>query len=208
MPMSSKARENAEAFKNLMEEKIRALIAEFAEGEISREQFHTLYERYSSRLSIANEALITGTPEAVEIAQVGPPTIAVRGALMGRTTGLLIYHHLNRTFIEALGEFNVSRTKLEPTLNEFSMMMEINKMVERRLTQQDGHNWLLYNPGRYTTVVVAFRNEPSPVQMREIARLHHDFEVANATPLQSKNVDSSKLAQPFIVFIKEKFGSK
>ena len=204
--MSTRGRESAEAFKTLMEEKIRALIGEFAEGQLSREQFHVLYERYSSRLSIATEALITNNPEAIEIAKGGPPTIAVRGAFMGRALGLRIFHHKSRAFIETLGEFDVDDAKITPILNEFGMMIEVNKLVDQRLLQKDARHWLLFNPGRYTSVVTFFANEPSQMQMKEIARLHHDFEVANTHALQQPNVDASTLGQPFVVFIKEKFG--
>jgi len=200
------SRQSAEAFKTLMEEKIRALVGEFSEGKLSREQFHVLYERYSSRLSIATEALITNNPQAIEIAKGGPPTLAVRGAFMGRAMGLRIYHHRSRSFIESLGDFDISDSKIMPILNEFGMMIEINKLVEHRLEQKDARHWLLYNPGKYTSVVTFFANEPSQMQIREIARLHHDFEVANDVALQSETVDASKLGQPFVVFIKEKFG--
>ena len=51
--------------------------------------------------------------------------------------------------------------------------------------------------GRYTTIVTLFQNEPSQEQVREIERLHHDFEVANEVHLSTPSVDSSRLAYPF-----------
>jgi len=206
--MSTRGRESAEAFKTLMEEKIRALIGEFAEGQLSREQFHVLYERYSSRLSIATEALITNNPEAIEIAKGGPPTIAVRSASMGKALGMMIHHNNSSLTVETLGEFNVPVVKISPTLNEFSMYMEVDQLVEPRSEQLGDRQWLLFTPGKYTTVVTLFRNQPSQAQILEIRRLHHDFEIANADALKKNTFEGKKLAYPFMVFIQQKFGGK
>jgi hypothetical protein len=204
--MSSDARKKAEEFKEATEAKIRDLITEFTEGLISREQFHAVYERYNGRLQIANEALMTGIPEAVEIAKGGPPTVAVKSASMGRALGVLIYHYGSSLILETLGEFDVPVNKLSPVLNELSMQVDANEHVESRVERLEGRRWLLYNPGRYTVAVTLFLNEPSQMQTREIVRLHHDFEVANATSLKHESVDSNKLAYPFLVFVKKKFG--
>jgi hypothetical protein len=61
----------------------------------------------------------------------------------------------------------------------------------------------LFAAGTYTTVVALFHNDPSAAQSHEIARLHHDFEVANERQLTSRRVNASKLAYPFLVFIEE-----
>lgn len=204
--MSSDAKKSAEEFKQSIEAKIRDLIAEFADGQISREQFHAVYERYNSRLQIANEALITGTPEAVEIAKGGPPTLAVKKASMGRALGVLIYHYGSGLILETLGEFEVAVSKLSPVLNELSRQAEADELMESRVERLEGRQWLFYHPGRFSAVVTQFLNEPSPMQTREIIRLHHDFEVANEGILKRDPVDSSKLAYPFLVFVQRKFG--
>ena len=205
--MPTDAQVRAENFKKMLEDKIRKLVVEFAEGQISREQFHALYERYSSRLMIANEALISGNPDVVEVAMGGPPTIAVKNASMGRAMGMIIYHHNSSLMIETLGEFDVPAERLVPTLSEFSLRIGSKQHVERHSERAEGRRWLLYNPGQHTTVVTLFLNEPSMMQMREIARLHHDFEMANETALRRASVDGSTLAYPFIAFVARKYGS-
>ena len=42
------------------------------------------------------------------------------------------------------------------------------------------------------------------LQMRQLQRIHHDFEEANRRLLDKSTVDKSKLARPFSGFIKEK----
>lgn len=200
--MSTEARSKAEAFKATVEEKIQNLVAEFAEGKISREQFHAIYARYSSQLSIANQAMTSGNPDAVSIAQGGPPTVAMRDALMGKAIGLLIYHHKSGTVVETLGNFDVPVSKLSAVLNDFSMLLDSGKHLDYRVERLQENQWLLFDPGRHTTIVTLFRHEPSQAQIREIERLHHDFESANNT-LKDDFVDSEKLAYPFLVFVKK-----
>lgn len=200
--MSTDAQSKAEAFKVMVEEKIQKLVAEFAEGKISREQFHAIYARYSSQLSIANQAMVSGNPDAVGITQGGPPTIAMRDALMGKAIGLLIYHHNSGTVVETLGNFDVPVNKLSAVLNDFTLMLQSGKHIDYRVERLQEEQWLLFDPGRYTTIVTLFRHEPSQVQIREIDRLHHDFEQANST-LRNDFVDADKLAYPFLVFVKK-----
>jgi hypothetical protein len=205
--MPSDAHARAENFKKTLEDKIRKLIVEFTEGQISREQFHAVYERYSSRLMIANEALISGNPDVVEIAMGGPPTIAVKNASMGRALGMVIYHHGSGLMVETLGDFDIRPERLVPTLSDLSLRIGSKQHVERQTERADGRRWLLYNPGKHTIVVTLFLNEPSMMQMREIARLHHDFEMANEIALQHTSVDRDTLAYPFIGFIARRYGS-
>ncbi len=192
--MSVDAQQKAEEYKAVIEGKIQKIVAEFAEGKISREQFHVLYERYSGRLAIADHALLSGNPDAISIAQSGPPTIAVRSAYMGKAMGMLVYHTRSQCILETLGEFGVA--------NEHYQMILNNPINERRSEKLDDRDWLLFVPGEFTVVVVLFHNEPSQMQIREIERLHRDFEQANRPVLVQSPVDPDRLAYPFLVFVK------
>lgn len=202
--MNADARQQAETFKALIEEKIRTLVSEFAEGKISREQFHVIYERYNSRLAITQHALFTGTPEAVSIAQGGVPTIALKEAYTGKALGMVIYHHASGILLETLGEFDVAVQNIAPILNDFTRMIESKRLIDRRVEKLTEWRWLLYTPGRFTTVVTLFYHEPSNDQTREIERLHFDFEEANRAALAKESIDVTKLAYPFLVFIQQK----
>lgn len=206
MPDDSKSK--AEAFKAAVEEKIQKLINDFAEGKISREQFHILYERYNARLKIADYAVMSGNPDAVEIAQGGPPTIAVKDAYMGRALGLMIYHNTAEVTLETLGTFDIPMQLLQPTLEDFTMQMLARTLVDRKVEKITKERWLLFVPGQFTTLVVLFEHEPSAMQIRELERMQHDFEQANHAKLQRSKVDPEQLAFPFRVFIKKRYGNK
>lgn len=193
------------AFKAQVQDKIQKLLTEFAAGAISREQFHVIYERYTSQLSIADMALRSNSPDAViGVVQDGPPTVAIKEATMGKAIGMVIYNNRTGTLLETLGEFNISPAKLAPILNDFSMMMDSGQLVEREIRMIGPRQWLLFAAGKNTTVVTLFRHEPSEVQMREIERLHHDFEEANRAFFSKGPVDANKLAYPFLVFVQKK----
>jgi hypothetical protein len=201
--MATDAYQNAQAFKTSVEDKIEKLITEFSEGKLSREQFHTIYERYNGQLSIATAALASASPDISE-AQSGPPTIAIRDSLKGKAIGLLIYHNRSGTVLETLGDFDVPVTAISGVLNDFSLLMEENQIIERKVMKQAERRWLLFVAGRHTTIVTVFHNEPSEVQMRELERLHRDFENANHAVLSRERADTSKLAYPFLIFVRRK----
>lgn len=202
--MESKSRVAAESFKAEIQKKIHFLITEFAEGKISREQFNMIYMRYSSRLEIADHAMFSGNPDAIQIVQGGPPTIAVKEAFMGKAIGLGIYHNKSGTMVDTLGSFEVPVALISPVLNDFSAMMEANKLIDRRIRKLGLEEWVLFAAGKYTTIVTLFHNEPSQVQIRELERLHHDFEEANQSFLKKESVDKNKLAYPFLSFVQQK----
>jgi hypothetical protein len=202
--METNGRAAAENFKSEVQKKIQNLISEFAEGKISREQFNMIYMRYSSRLEIADHAMFSGNPDAIQIVQGGPPTIAVKEAFMGKAIGLAIYHNKSGTMIDTLGSFEVPVALISPVLNDFSAMMEANKLIDRRIRKVGLEQWVLFAAGKYTTIVTLFHNEPSQMQIRELERLHHDFEEANQAFLKKEAVDKNKLAYPFLSFVQQK----
>lgn len=203
--MTGDAAAKGRAFKAQVEQKIQALLEEFANGKLSREQFQAIYERYNSQLLLAEQALRSTNPDVViGMAQGGPPTIAMKEAYMGKALGMMIYNNMNGTEIETLGEFNVPVDKIAPTLNDFSQMMKGSRLVDRQAKKIGMREWLLFVGGNYTTVVCLFQNEPSPDQCREIERLHHDFELANCWFLRNVEADKSKLAYPFMTFVQKK----
>jgi hypothetical protein len=200
--MSSEYQAKIEAFKAQVQAKVETLLAEFAEGKLNREQFHNIYAHYSNQLQLADQAMHEGDSNRVEGA--AGETIAIRQTFMGKAMGLVIYHNKSATLVDTLGEFDVSPEVIAPVLNDFSQLMEANKLIDRRIFQVAERQWLLFAAGRYTTVVTLFQNEPSNHQSREIERLHYDFEVANAAFLAIGRVDPTKLAYPFMVFVQQK----
>ncbi|MBZ0284591.1 MAG: hypothetical protein K8L97_27880 [Anaerolineae bacterium] len=203
--MSTEATSKVQAYKAIIQQKIQKVLSEFAEGAISREQFHAIYERYTSQLALADMAALSKAPDAVMgMMQDGQSTIAVKEAHMGKAIGMTIYNNRNGTLLETLGEFDVPPDKLAPILNDFTMLMESGRRVDREIRKISAKQWLMFAAGRFTTVVTLFHNEPSDLQSREIERLHHDFEEANQVFFKGASVDASKLAYPFLVFVERK----
>lgn len=203
--MASKDLKAAVEYKTVIEGKIQKIIQEFAEGALSREQFQVLYERYNAQLAIATEAIISGNPDAVQIANDGLSTIAVKEAYQGKAVGLLIFHIKSKKILETLGSFDVPMQLIEANLNTFAMLIDANEFVERHTESMNKGRWILYAPGQTTIVVTIFQNEPSQFQIREIDRLQHDFEQANQVILSQNNIDASALAYPFTVFVQKRF---
>lgn len=195
----------AQAFKAQVESKIQALLAEFADGKLNREQFNALYERYSSQLALAQQALASSKPMVLKPRGSNESTIAVKQEHMGKAVGLAIYQNRTGICVEMLGTFDVSAYLVSPVLNDFNHMTEAQRLLAQRIVALEGQRWLLFTGGRYTTVATLFHNEPSPQQVREILRLHTDFEIANSASLeQGGQLDSQQLAYPFVVFVQQR----
>lgn len=201
--MAANTNVRIQAFRAQVLDKIQALLNEFAQGGLNQEQFNALYERYSGQLALAQEVMVTGDESAMRQAQDGA-SIAIRAEHMGKAMGLVIYHNKTGASIETLGEFKVSAFVISPVLQEFSRAAQAGQAVEPRVEKLQDRQWLLFSGGRYTTVVTYFKNEPSPYQIREIKRLHADFEIANSPRLTQYPLDSKKMAYPFVVFVQQK----
>lgn len=203
--MPSQTVKKAEEFMTQVEAKIRSLLREYSDGKLNSEQFHVLYERYSSQRLIAQQAMLTGDEKVLSDNTPGEKsTIAIKDEHMGKAIGLRIYHNKNGGVIETLGDFEVSAFVISPVLAEFRQLIAAEKLIRPRAEKIEDKRWLLFTAEPYTTVVTVFRNEPSPLQIREIQRLHHDFEAANGGLLKQGQPDAKSLAYPFHVFVQRK----
>jgi len=188
-----------QAFQEDVQRKIRNLLIEFGEGKISSEQFNILYERFNNQLEMALQVLDGESPRTQD-----DSTIAIKHATSGKAIGMAIYHHRSGTIIETLGSFDLSPATISPTLNEFSKKLEDRSFIEPVTRKLSSGTWIVFMARSFTTAIVMFKNEPAPAQIRELERLLHDFEEANHTNLDKTNVDSDKLAKPFIGFVLKK----
>lgn len=201
--MSVDNRKQATEFKHQIENKIQRTIDEFVDGKISREQFQIIYARYSDQLSIANEAVFSGNLSTLMQALDGR-TIAVRSAHRGKAVGVIIYHNRTGKTLETLGSINAPLASISPVLNDFSLLMDSGKVIDRRIEHVGESQWLLFAAGKVSTIVTEFRNEPAHAQIEEMERLHRDFEQANAAQLKRNDVNGKLLAYPFTAFIEKR----
>ncbi|GAB4516584.1 MAG: hypothetical protein OHK0046_22190 [Anaerolineae bacterium] len=199
--MNEKARQEAEAFKNTVAEKIERLINEFASGKLSREQFQVIYDRYSNQLEIAEQAIKTGSMEEIYATRNSTSTVMMRDAYEGKATGLKVYHHKSGTTLETLGKFNAPMEKIQPRLDRMAQLLAESKFLEDEVERIGDNEWVLFVPGRFTIIVTLFLNEPSEIQIQKIAQLNRDFEKANRNLLEQPQLDGKHLAYPFTVFV-------
>ena len=200
--MASQNSDRIELYKAETQTKIESLLEEFASGKINREQFHAVYAHHNAKLKLVEKALDHDDPSMVEVAP--GETSGILQAHTAKAIGLLIYHNKSGMYVDTLGVFDIPAGHVAPILNDFSQLMQGNRLIDRRTERISDRQWLLFAAGTYTTVVTLFHNEPSSAQSREIERLHHDFEVANHGQLTQNRIDASKLAYPFLVFIQQK----
>ena len=201
--MASENSDKIAVYKAQAQAKIDDLLEEFAEGKINREQFHALYAHHNAKLKLAEQAQEKDDPDVVDLSP-GQTTYAIRQAHMAKAVGLMIYHNKSGMYVDTIGYFDIPPSRVAPILNDFSELMQGNRLIDRRVERITDKGWLLFAAGTFTTVVTLFQNEPSSAQSREIERLHHDFEVANHGQLTQSRIDASRLAYPFLVFIQQK----
>src|SRR5690606_33596440 len=157
---------------------------------------------YSSQRLIAQQAMLTGDEKVLSDQTPGEKsTIAIRNEHMGKAIGLRIYHNKNGAVIETLGDFHVAAFVLSPVLADFGLSTANDQHIRPLAGQIEDKHWQLLAADQHKTVATHFRNEPSPMQIREIPRLHHDFEIATSPLLRQGQPDSSGLAYPFQVFV-------
>lgn len=193
----------AQAFKAKLEVKIQALVTDFADGKLSREQFHTIYDRYIAQLSIVSYALASDNAEAFIIADSGISTLMVKDAFMGKALGMVIYHNKSVAIVETLGKFDVPVTAVVPTLSRMAQAAKSGGWLDRRVQELADKRWLVFTLRKHTIVVTLFQNEPSQIQMQHIERMQNDFEAANHVKLAEDTVQKSALAFSFQTFIKQ-----
>jgi hypothetical protein len=193
------AADRVTALRAQIQAKIESLVQEFAEGALSREQFHAIYDRYSSQLALAEMAAQSMAPSTIlDSVNAGESTIALKEQHMGKAVGMGIYRRAGGALLETLGSFEVPPAQMQRILADFQQ-----RGGGREIRQIGAHQWLLIGTGRASLLVTLFRNEPSQMQMNVIARLHTDFERANAASFAGGTVDAGKLAYPFLTFIQQ-----
>lgn len=192
------ARDDFEKLRDTIQEKIKHLLDEFQTGNISREQFNIIYERYSNQLELA---LHVAQGDADEL-EGGITTDVIRDATAGKATAIAIYHHSSSTMIETLGNYELNPEDVTPILSELSEKIDTDAFLEPMTKQLGEGQWLVYITEKFTTAIVVFRNEPSARQIKNLDRIMHDFENANHSKLEKSNVNSAELAQPFMTVVR------
>src|SRR5262245_5016363 len=125
--MSANPRTKIETFKTQIQGKIQGILTEFSEGKLNREQFQSIYQHYNDQLALAEQSLAQG--EMSSLTGVAGGTIAIRQAHMGKAIGLVIYHNRSGMLVDTLGDFPISPAHIAPVLNDFTLMMQSEKLI-------------------------------------------------------------------------------
>lgn len=203
--MSGTPHEEVQQYISTVEDKIQRTVSEFADGEINRETFHRLYDRYHNQIETATEALEKERWSLFYSMRNDMTSAVLRDFYKGRAIGIVVYHHQSNSFLETLGDFvfpgEVIR-QIEQRLESYTERILSGGFIDWQTEHLGERDWLLFEPARMTTVIARFENEPSDKQCEQIDRLHRDFEQANARLLAKSRVNAYQLAYPFISFIK------
>lgn len=191
----------AEALIAQLRKKLRDLANEFANGDINREQFHTLYERYQSQINLA---ALAADEYAARPSSSPDETIAIRRNLVGKALAMAVYHYRSERFIETLGGFDVPHAQLRPTLKQLAEYAAEGELPEPQTHPYKEH-YLLFVAGRYTASIMLFSHEPVVRQITTVQNMHADFEVANAAVLNRPRV-VGELAVPFFSLVMRSLG--
>ncbi len=183
-----------------VQEKLRNVVREFAQGEISQEQFHGIYEHYQGQMLVAAQAAAEADESSEEPLPSPGDTLAIRSRLAAKARAMAIFYYATGLLLETLGGFDIPVTETTPTLNEIREQVLQGKQGEIR-TERLGKEWLLFVPGSYSIAVMLFSHQPAERQISMIDNMHRDFEKANETALKSGTIDGTKLAYPFQIFV-------
>lgn len=126
-------------------------------------------------------------------------TIAIKNRLMGKAVKMAIYHHHARRIVENIGNFDVPLSVLEPIMDGILALQSAGEALAPQ-THEYGSMWLLVAPGRYSSALMVFSNEPVVRQVSSVQAMHADFEVANEAILRA-NTPNGELALPFFSII-------
>jgi len=197
------SRKAGEDFIATVHAKMSRLVAEFAAGEINRTQFHHVYDRYQRQIMTVAQMITESDPLAWKDAIVeSEDTYHIRKRLTAKALGMSVYDNESGMPIETLGEFAVEAALLVPMLSSYrSATAEIFR-AGMRSTEMENGQWLCFVPGNYTTLIALFSLEPSENQLTTVERMHKDFELANRTALETRRIDPSQLAYPFLSFVR------
>jgi hypothetical protein len=194
-------RMDGQALYEQLQRKMRTLADEFARGEINRDQFQTIYERYQSQLNMVAHMLAEVESLSLPPTNSNGETIAIRQQLVGKARAMAVYYHSADNLLETLGDFELNLNALRPQLAGQRAAREQGQGSEA-LTTQCGREWLLFVPGRYTTTVMVFSNEPVVRQIALVEQMHRDFEIANEKALRSGRAQAGELVYPFASFVR------
>lgn len=193
--------ERATAFKDEIEQKIEILLDQFAGGDISREHFDVVYERYSRQLTIAEQALESGSLDKLNQVMNEIPTMMLHAAVRGIALGMTVIHHTTMRTIRSFGDFNMNNGQYQDVMMSLQENQDNDIIGFSDMHKLFGNTWLVVCSLEHTSLLTLFRNEPAAKQVQELERRHRDFESANRNILIHPEPNPDTLVYPVELFV-------
>ena len=174
---------------------------------INRAQFQELYAHYEREIAMVSQLLAeSDKPDEWRAAVTEGESVFIRKRHQARSIGFAIYDNESGMPVETLGEFSVDSELLIPMLSSYrSATTEIFR-AGMRSTEMENGQWLCFVPGRYTTLLTLFTQEPAEQQLEVLNRMHNHFEIANRDALESGTAQPGQLALPFLAILRKATG--
>jgi hypothetical protein len=201
---TDRAQQQAASAQKLIDEiteKLRKVVHEFAEGEISQEQFQGIYEHYQGQMLLVAQMAAEADMSADENLPSAGETLAIRGRLAAKARGMAIFYYVSGMLLETLGGFDIPVEEAARVLSAIHREV-LQGVAAAPRTERFGKEWLLFVPGMFSVAVMFFSHQPASRQIEMITAMHQDFEQANEAALRSGKIDGAKLAYPFQLFVK------
>lgn len=204
---SFKALRDGEDYLNRTYAKMTQCVEDFASGKINRAQFQQLYAHYEQEVSLVAQLLAeSDDPDAWRQAVTEGESVVIRKRHQARSIGFAIYDNESGMPIETLGEFRIDSGLLVPMLSSYrSATTEIFRAGMRN-TQMENGQWLCFVPGRFSTLITLFTQEPSDQQLDVLNRMHDHFEIANHDALENGTAQPGEVALPFLAILRQATG--
>jgi hypothetical protein len=182
--------------------KMTKLVDDFSNGRVNRAQFEELYAHYQKERK-AVETLITSQPssDAWRMAVTEGQSINIRRRLAARVLGYAVFVLETETPLRVYGEFATLHDRwISPMLAKVRRETKTLYQVGTFETGGDEAVCLSAVPGRFTTLLVLYSNEPARVQIQSMEDLHRHFEQANHRILARWNHPGTQVEPSALVF--------
>jgi hypothetical protein len=201
-----KTSDDARDYIEKVRQKEDALAMRFASGTINRKQFEELYASYQQEIRMV-EQFMSQNPESQDWRNqvTDGQSMIIRRRHQSEMTGYSIYDLRSGLPIQTRGDFGVDPALFVPMLFAYQSATREIFGGEVRLTQIEGGKWLCFIPGKVTSTIALFNNEPTQQQLKNLEQSQKLFEEANAHQLQREMIDPDALVLPHDYYLKEKF---
>ena len=190
-----KAVEQANNYISKVKTKINKLADDFAQGKINQAQFQELYSHYQREINSIS-TIMEIDPKAWEGSITEGKSIHIRRRHRAKAKAYAIYESASGIPLSTLGNFEVDPDLLIPMLSSYGSVTKEVFGEGIKTTEIVGGQWMSFVPGRHTTMLALFTNEPTDKQLEFLADLHELFEDANRNQFKNQPIDISKLVFP------------